>query len=583
MIYFELKFPLRSLFLVGIFCCLLIPQIQGAADFKIRYNAKFPCLEVMDGKAEKITDISEGTQSELVTSGKSSIKLSFIKNGSGQPEVTIAEAKSALSEMELEAFGLSVGMKPAGVVTVRFGADNKPKFEMDRTGGARFLMADLGNLDTAAGKELVTSAQDATVPPAAQNPEALARFRQRISAWKTSQGGWSQRPGKILKLGGSEKLQLGTAPFRPLLEGEAVQVGGLIETGSKQALIFQSGPGVMHQAQPGSAFSLAPLEKGTADLVLELHRGTLSTCVATPLKAPRVSLIRLGDGIVARTQDALFEISKDSQGIFTLCVLKGKVVLADVAGGGEKASVTAGQKLVFHSNSRAVALSAQSPEAVSLRNFPDRLKGVVLLDILQDGFAACPEAGEEIFRELRALRPDLITEFSPKALRIHPESLAQVRAWSGNPNLQIPAKNQAQLLLAKVDQWLKTESGAEARVGKILELEGEVKGNGKNLALGQTIEPGYTLSTGPNSSLAFVASPGIIGEMKENSKGVFLESKAEFRQSTMVSSFAKLKSEVGDFRVALADGAGEKIRVEMETPKGVVRSQSTPTQTGEAK
>ena len=115
-------------FILGILC-ISGNFLQAAPDFKIRYNPKFPCLEVMDGKAAKITDISEGTTGEVVTSGKASIKLAFLKNAGGQPEVTMTEAKSLLSEMELEAFGLSVGMKPEGVVTVRFGADNKPQFE----------------------------------------------------------------------------------------------------------------------------------------------------------------------------------------------------------------------------------------------------------------------------------------------------------------------------------------------------------------------------------------------------------------------------------------------------------------------
>ena len=183
-------------FLVLSLLSILGSVAQSAPDFKIRYNPKFPCLEVMDSKAVKITDISEGSKGETVTSGKATLKISFLKNAAGQPEVTMTEAKSALSEMELEAFGLSVGMKPEGVVTVRFGVDNKPQFEMDRTGGARFLMADLGNLDTAAGKELASSA----APAAPQVPKGLLRFRERLEAWKSSGGkaGWSNRPGQIL-------------------------------------------------------------------------------------------------------------------------------------------------------------------------------------------------------------------------------------------------------------------------------------------------------------------------------------------------------------------------------------------------
>ena len=73
-----------SLFVVVASLLVLENSTQAAPDFKIRYNPKFPCLEVMDGKAVKITDISEGTSGEVVTSGKASIKLSFLKNADGQ-------------------------------------------------------------------------------------------------------------------------------------------------------------------------------------------------------------------------------------------------------------------------------------------------------------------------------------------------------------------------------------------------------------------------------------------------------------------------------------------------------------------
>ena len=52
----------------------------------------------------------KGAKGETVTSGKASLNISFIKNADGLPEVTLREAKSPLSEMEIEAFGLSVGL-----------------------------------------------------------------------------------------------------------------------------------------------------------------------------------------------------------------------------------------------------------------------------------------------------------------------------------------------------------------------------------------------------------------------------------------------------------------------------------------
>jgi hypothetical protein len=36
--------------------------VEGAPDFKIRYNQKFPCLEIMDSNAVKITDVTEGAK-----------------------------------------------------------------------------------------------------------------------------------------------------------------------------------------------------------------------------------------------------------------------------------------------------------------------------------------------------------------------------------------------------------------------------------------------------------------------------------------------------------------------------------------
>jgi len=198
--------------LVSFFACTALGL--AAADFKIRYNQKFPCLEVMDSSAVKITDVTEGAKGETVTSGKSSLNISFIKNSSGQPEVTLREAKSPLSEMEIEAFGLSVGMKPEGTVLVRFGADNKPKFEMDRTGGSRFLMADLGNLDTAAGKEVAGN----TAPS-----KNLVRCRERLAEWISGKGGWSNKSGKILATQGGDRVQVGELPEREIQVSEAFQ------------------------------------------------------------------------------------------------------------------------------------------------------------------------------------------------------------------------------------------------------------------------------------------------------------------------------------------------------------------------
>jgi len=572
--------PMRTGILAKCFsaCPLLaffvwVQDTEASPDFKIRYNSKFPCLEVMDSQAVKITDISEGTKGEVVTSGKASIKLSFVKNESGQPEVTMTEAKSALSEMELEAFGLAVGLKPEGVVTVRFGADNKPQFEMDRTGGARFLMADLGNLDTAAGKEL-------TAAPALQNSsgapsKALVRCRERLAAWKEGKGGWSNKSGKILKTAGGETLQIGKEQPRALLEGEAVQVGGTILVGSKGPVLFQSAAGVFHEALPGTELVLSPLEKDSLDIKLELTRGTLLTHVASPLVAPRANLVGLGEGIVARTSDGLYQVTKGADGKSLISVSAGKVTLADVAGGVERGSVSANQKLIYPGDGKATALVTGTPEAASLKSFPDACREAALMDIAQDGVGGCPEAIEEIFKEVITARPDLKEKLATQAVGIRPELWQKIRDLSGITDLQLPGTNESTLLNQKADKWFVTETGPRTRVGVVLELEGKVMSNGAPLKLGDVIPVGANLETGPKSHVMFVSSPGVIGHLLEESKAVFLESRKEFQSNNLVSSYAKLKTETGTVQIAIADGAGDKIKVELDTPKGVVQGKST--------
>lgn len=551
-------------------------QESGAApDFKIRYNPKFPCLEVMDGTAKKITDISEGAKGEVVTSGKASLKLSFVKNESGQPEVTITEAKSALSEMELEAFGLSVGMKPEGVVTVRFGADNKPKFEMDRTGGSRFLMADLGNLDTAAGKELaaVPSSQTSTNGPS----KALVRCRERFAAWKEGKGGWSNKSGKILKTVGGETLQIGKEQPRTLLEGEAVQVGGTILASAKGSVIFQSAAGVFHEALPGTEFILAPLENDSVDIKVELKRGTLLTYLATPLAPPRANLVGLGEGIVARTSDGLYQITKGNDGKSLLSVISGKVTLADVAGGVERGSVSANQKLVYPGDGKTSALVAGTPEAASLKAFPDACREATLMDIAQDGVLGCPEAIEEIFREVTTARPDLKERLATQAVGIRPELAGQIQGITGLTDLKAPAPAAFHSLQfsKRVAGWLGGEPSPLSKEGKVLKVVGSATFEGQPIKRGQNLPKGATIKTGPLSQVMFLPVPGVIAEVQENSEIVFEETSDRFEKGLFQKASAKLKTVKGDIHFAIADGFGDKIQVEVSTPQGVLKAQST--------
>ena len=548
---------------------------HSAPDFKIRYNPKFPCLEVMDGKATKITDISEGTSGEVVTSGKASLKLSFLKNAGGQPEVTMTEAKSSLSEMELEAFGLSVGMKPAGVVTVRFGADLKPQFELDRIGGSRFLMADLGNLDTAAGKELAALPADTT---ATNGPsKALTRCRERFAAWKEGKGGWSNKSGKILKTWGGETLQIGTEEPRTLLEGEAVQVGGTVIAGSKGPMIFQSAAGVFHEALPGTEVVFSPLEPDSVDIKVELKSGTLLTHVVTPLVAPRANLVALGNGIVARTSDGLYQITKGKDGKSILSVLSGKVTLADVAGGVERGSVGANQKLTYPGSGKATSLASGTPEASSLKAFPDACREATLMDIAQDGVLGCPEALEEIFKEVTTARPDLKEKLATQAIVIRPELFSQIQSITGMTDLKAPAPSGFHSLQfsKRAAGWLKGEPSPLSREGKVLKVVGNATFEGQPIKRGQNLPQGAKIQTGPLSQVMFLPVPGVIAEVQQNSEIIFEKTSDRFEKGVLQQARAQLKTVQGDVHFAIADGFGDKIQVEVSTPQGVLKAQST--------
>ena len=569
------KIVRKSSLLFLTLCFAGVYPLLAAPDFKIRYNQKFPCLEVMDSKAVKITDVTEGAKGETVTSGKSSINISFSKNADGQPEVTLSAAKSPLSEMEVEAFGLSVGLRPEGTVLVRFGSDNKPKFEMDRTGGARFLMADLGNLDTAAGKELTAlpSPEGTATGPS----KALVRLRERFAAWKDGKGGWSNKSGKILKTSGEDTLQIANSGTRKLLEGEAVQVGGTIVVGPKDPMIFQSAAGVYHQALPGTEIILSALEKDSVDIKVELRRGTLMTYVVNPLVAPRANLIVIGEGIVARTGDGLYQITKAADGKSLISVVSGKVVLADVAGGVERGAASANQKLAFPGSDKASALAAGTPEAATLKAFPEVCKEATLLDIAQDGVGGCPEAIEEILTTVITARPDLKETIASESVGIRPDLLADIQRITGMENLKAPtsASSVAAQFIKRSGAWLQGEPSPFSKAGKVLRVVGSATANGQPIKLGQNLPVGASIKTEARSLVLFLPATGVLAEVQENSDIFFENSSIQFEKGILQKAVAKLKTIQGDVHFAVADGFGEKIQLEVSTPKGLMKAQST--------
>jgi hypothetical protein len=547
----------------------------AAADFKIRYNQKFPCLEVMDSSAVKITDVTEGAKGETVTSGKSSLNISFIKNSSGQPEVTLRDAKSPLSEMEIEAFGLSVGMKPEGTVLVRFGADNKPKFEMDRTGGSRFLMADLGNLDTAAGKEVAGN----TAPS-----KNLIRCRERLAEWISGKGGWSNKSGKILAAQGGDRVQVGELPEREIQVSEAFQAGAKITVGSKSGMMFQSGAGVFHFALPGTVFSLSKLEAGSPDLKVELSQGTIQTFVAQPLIAPRASLIALGNGEVARTLDGAYQISKTSgaESTTTITTISGKVILAQEAGGKELTTLTGEKIWSAAKGGEAKALAGNSPEKASLLAFEGSARNIALIDIARDGVKACPEAVEEIVSSAVKAKPEIAKEIAEQCLAANPKSFKAISQASGVKGLKLSKEEQAKVdALESLDQRLERLAidgiDLEMKLGQVLLVEGDCNLDGKKekILVGQVLALNDKIATGKSGRILVGMAPGVVLSVEPESVVILEKMSAEIKNGELQNREAVVNSESGLVVMNIAPWNKEKTDVRVKTTDGESVAQGT--------
>ena len=542
--------------------------LQAAPDFKIRYNPKFPCLEVMDSKAVKITDISEGAKGEVVTSGKASIKLSFLKNESGQPEVTMTEAKSPLSEMELEAFGLSVGMKPEGVVTVRFGADNKPKFEMDRTGGARFLMADLGNLDTAAGKEVV-NAQPGAAP--AGPSKGLLRFQERLAAWKSGngKGGWSNRPGKVLSCGKQSMITYSGQAPRALLDGEAIQIGAEVTVGADSPVILQSGPGVLQKALPGTKFSVAPLEAGQKDVKITLIEGTLQTMVMQPLTAPRMSLLGLGNGVVVQTGDGVYQAVKSGPDT-RFSVLAGTIRLVEEAGAAQVAQVDSGATYNWPNPQTPGKMAAGSPEAASLKQLSEDAKRDYLTDMAEDAIKAAAADAEDIIREACAADATFKRLVALELIEIRPDLYSLISQTAGITDLPAPATlpDAALAFGKKAEPWLRGEPSPLIRPGKILQIEGKVTHNGKPADRTTVFRQGETIKTGGDGRVMFKAGAGVVAEIPPGSEVLLVEMSSDWSGKSLQKSKTLLEAKKGDAYLSVAKEIESKVVAEVKTPKG---------------
>jgi len=446
---------------------------------------------------------------------------------------------------------------------------------MDRTGGARFLMAALGNLDTAAGKDLAS-----TVAPAApETPKGLLRFRERLEAWKASggKGGWSNRPGKILACGADAGVIYLGQPERKLLDGEAVQSGVVLVSGGSP-ISFQSGPGIYHQLLPGGRVQLAPLEAGQKDVKVTLLEGTLLTQVIAPLVARRIHVCGIGSGVVLQTADGLFQLTASGASGVRLAAAEGSLRLVEEAGAAQVAEVKAGTALVWPGEKNGKKLSAGSPEIATLNKLKTDSRGDLLVDMSEDAFKSASSEAEEIVRASCSADPNRSREIALNLLEIRPDLRDLIAKNAGVPDLPAAASagGEVQSFAKRAQPWLRAEPSPTSCVGRILWLEGEATySDGLKLRRGMVLKTGDTIRTSGNGRVLILSAPGVIAEIQPGSAVQLVEMSGDFENGVLQKSKSVLDASQGTALLSIVNGFGEKVQAELRTPQGVERAQSS--------
>jgi len=443
---------------------------------------------------------------------------------------------------------------------------------MDRTGGARFLMADLGNLDTAAGKE-VTAAQPGTAP--AGPSKGLLRFQERLGAWKTNsgKGGWSNRPGKVLSCGKQSMITYPGQASRVLLDGEAIQIGAEVLVGGDAAVTLQSGPGVFQKALPGTKFSLAPLEAGQKDVKITLLEGTILTMTMEPLAAPRMNLLGLGDGVVVQTGDAAYQAVKSATET-RFSVASGSIRLVEQAGAAQVAEIKAGSTGSWPNPGTPGKLATESPEAATLKQLAEDAKKDYLTDMAEDAIKAASADAEEIIREACSADAALARTVSQELSEIRPDLYSLIVQTSGIPDLPPPAAlpDAALAFGGRAEPWLRGEPSPLIRPGKVLQVEGRVTREGQPVSRTTVLQVGDAVVTGGDGRVMFKAAAGVVAEIPPGSEVVLLEMSSEWQKGELRKSKTLLEAKKGDAFVAVEKDLGDKASAEVRTPRGIAKT-----------
>ena len=452
----------------------------------------------------------------------------------------------------------------------------------------------------------------AAIPTTPPPPKDLVRFRERLADWASGKGGWSKRAGKILSTDRSSMVTPDGGVVRPLLDGEALRTGAVVQAGTNQPVIFQSGAGILHRLTPNSMVHLFPLnpevdepfvdaningawdpgetftdtnKNGVRDLAatevnLELIRGRMDTWIPEVLNAPRGCVVRLGNGDAARIQSGSFTLQREQNKDAMISCLEGEVLISKQEGGMLQATIPAGSALVA-GQTKVDPLPSGGALPNEFEAFRKEARTQVLSDACEDAVSRLDVANVgEIVQAAKINLADCFQVTMEKIISLRPEMLSVIQTASGLSNLVLSKAAEAKIAALKIledrfNMIRGTGIDPYAKLGQVLSVEGVVKVNGQPIKKDQVLPAGTRILTGAKTRVRVVVAPGAYASIEPNSDAILQEMKAEITDGKLTKRSAILKNDAGLVIISIKEWDKDKTDIWVSTPFGQSRAMGT--------
>ena len=452
----------------------------------------------------------------------------------------------------------------------------------------------------------------AAIPTTPPPPKDLVRFRERLADWTAGKGGWSKRAGKILSTDRSSMVTPDGGVVRPLLDGEALRTGAVVQSGTNQPVIFQSGAGILHQLAPNSMVHLFPLnpevdepfvdaningawdpgetftdtnKNGVRDLAatevnLELIKGRMDTWIPEVLNAPRGCVVRLGNGDAARIQSGSFTLQREQNKDAMISCLEGEVLISKQEGGMLQATIPAGSALVA-GQTKVDPLPGGGALPNEFEAFRKEARTQVLSDACEDAVSRLDVANVgEIVQAAKINLADSFQATMEKIISLRPEMLSVIQTASGLSNLVLSKAAEAKTAALKIledrfNMIRGTGIDPYAKLGQVLSVEGVVKVNGQPIKQDQVLPAGTRILTGAKARVRLLVAPGAYASIEPNSDAILQEMKAEITDGKLTKRSAILKNDAGLVIISIKEWDKDKTDIWVSTPFGQSRAMGT--------